>query len=231
MGLRDRIRNFFLKEEEENQNQRMMEDEYDFATMAEKIDKGKANLWDLIENKDELSSYSSIMQREIIRDAIQNTDFNQLDAGGKSVFHKIAADNSLVASMMVDELRLAGKYGALLNTMDADGNTPIQDMVANHGFVIKDDDFNHHSSIEYGNQYDNEINYTNSHSTNAEAEDEHEHDIGRASAYLGAIGSFLSGLKGEANADNEFGNDDNELDNGDDGPDIGGPDFDGPEFD
>ena len=197
--------------------------------MAEKIDKGKANLWDLIENKDELSSYSSIMQREIIRDAIQNTDFNQLDADGKTIFHKIAADNSLVASMMVDELRLAGKYGALLNTMDADGNTPVQDMVANHGFVIRDNDFGNNPSLEYGEQLDNEISHTNTHS--ATVEDDHDIDIGRASAYLGAIGSFLSGLKGEANADNEFGNDDNELDNGDDGPDIGGPDFDGPEFD
>lgn len=229
MGLRDRIRNFFLKEEEENQNQRMMEDEYDFATMAEKIDKGKANLWDLIENKDELSSYSSIMQREIIRDAIQNTDFNQLDAGGKSVFHKIAADNSLVASMMVDELRLAGKYGALLNTMDADGNTPIRDMVANHGFVIKDNDFENNPSLEYGEQLDNEISHTNTHS--ATVEDDHDIDVGKAGAYLGAIGSFLSSLKGDRDLDNDNYDDKGKDADADNEFDDGGAEFDDPGID
>ena len=57
MGLMDKLKGLFLKEQEPEFSQ----EEIDNMTVGEKINNGVANLWDLVNNKDELSSYGAVM--------------------------------------------------------------------------------------------------------------------------------------------------------------------------
>jgi len=136
MGLLDKIKGLFTKEPEH-----YTQEELDSMTVSEKIDKGAATLWDLTENKDELSKYGQAMQEEIIRESIENTNFDYHDDNGSNLLHILAASDSPLDDMMIGGIRASNVavFVHMLNEKDNDGRTPVDDMVENHGFEVKVD--------------------------------------------------------------------------------------------
>ena len=154
MGLMDKLKGLFLKEQEPEFSQ----EEIDNMTVGEKINNGVANLWDLVNNKDELSSYGTVMQEEIIRESAGNTDFDSHDSNGANILHVLAASSDSLDDLMIGELKAShlAVFVHMLNEKDNDGRTPVDDMVENHGFEVKVDP-------EYGvipnefNMHDDEV--------------------------------------------------------------------------
>ena len=136
MGLLDKIKGLFVKEPDY-----YTQEELDSMSISEKIDKGAASLWDLTENKDELAKYGQVMQEEIIRESVGNTNFDYHDEDGSNLLHVLAASNSPLDDMMIGGIKASNiaVFVHMLNEKDNDGRTPVDDMVENHGFEVKVD--------------------------------------------------------------------------------------------